>query len=35
MLLARLDPPPMTAVYASMNPAFWAWLTGGDEEAAL
>jgi hypothetical protein len=35
MLLARLDPPPMTAVYASMNPAFWAWLTGDDKEAAL
>jgi hypothetical protein len=27
LLLARLEPPPMTAVYAAMSPAFWAWLT--------
>ncbi|MGI9254634.1 MAG: hypothetical protein ACR2J8_12890 [Thermomicrobiales bacterium] len=31
MLLARLDPPPMTAVYASISPAFWSWLTGNEK----
>ncbi|MFM9105836.1 MAG: hypothetical protein ACKOWF_03975 [Chloroflexota bacterium] len=34
MLLGRLDPPPMTAVYAALNPAFWAWLTGSDGQPA-
>ena len=28
LLLGRLDPPPMTAVYRAMSPRFWSWLTG-------